>query len=80
MEDKQGAVDRVLEHFAGQPVVVQRLDGTTISAQDGSWWINLRPSNTEPYLRFNGEGAQASVITPIRDTVLGIVRENAKTK
>ncbi|MEU3331500.1 phosphomannomutase/phosphoglucomutase [Glutamicibacter creatinolyticus] len=80
VEDKQGAVDRVLEHFAGQPVVVQRLDGTTISAQDGSWWINLRPSNTEPYLRFNGEGAQASVITPIRDTVLGIVRENAKTK
>ena len=72
--DKQGAIDRVLEHFAGQDVQVTRLDGTTISAADGSWWINMRPSNTEPYLRFNGEGRAAEIIGPVRDAVLSIVR------
>ena len=57
-------------------VNVTTMDGTTISAADGSWWINLRPSNTEPYLRFNGEGRTAQIIEPIRDAVLAIVREN----
>jgi phosphomannomutase len=30
-----------------------RLDGLTVDA--GSWWFNLRPSNTEPLLRLNLE-------------------------
>ena len=29
------------------------LDGLTVDA--GSWWFNLRPSNTEPLLRLNLE-------------------------
>jgi len=74
VEDKQGATARVLAHFDGEPVDVMTMDGTTISAKDGSWWINLRPSNTEPFLRFNGEGRTAEIIEPLRDTVLAIVR------
>ncbi|WP_073707475.1 phosphomannomutase/phosphoglucomutase [Glutamicibacter sp. 0426] len=76
VEDKAGATARVVSHFQDQPVDVTTMDGTTISAADGSWWINLRPSNTEPYLRFNGEGRTAQIIEPIRDAVLAIVREN----
>ena len=30
-----------------------RLDGLTVDV--GSWWFNLRPSNTEPLLRLNLE-------------------------
>ena len=30
-----------------------RLDGLTVD--NGSWWFNLRPSNTEPLLRLNLE-------------------------
>ena len=30
-----------------------RLDGLTVD--HGSWWFNLRPSNTEPLLRLNVE-------------------------
>jgi phosphomannomutase len=30
-----------------------RLDGLTVDL--GSWWFNLRPSNTEPLLRLNLE-------------------------
>ena len=74
VEDKEGATARVVQYFAGQPVDVTVMDGTTFSAKDGSWWINLRPSNTEPFLRFNGEGASAQIIEPLRDAVLAIVR------
>ena len=53
------------------------MDGTTVSAADGTWWFNLRPSNTEPFLRYNGEAHDAGTMGHIRDTVLDIVRQNA---
>jgi phosphomannomutase len=38
-----------------------RLDGLTVDC--GSWWFNLRPSNTEPLLRLNLEAATATTPT-----------------
>ena len=75
VEDKQGAVDRVLERFADRDVTVSTMDGTTVSAADGSWWFNLRPSNTEPFLRYNGEAQDEQTMASVRDAVLEIVRE-----
>ena len=37
--------------FAGRPQ--DHLDGLTVDC--GTWWFNLRPSNTEPLLRLNLE-------------------------
>ncbi len=39
-----------------------RLDGLTVDF--GSWWFNLRPSNTEPLLRLNLEAPTARPATP----------------
>ena len=50
------------------------MDGTTVAAQDGTWWFNLRPSNTEPFLRYNGEARTAGTMEALRDAVLAIVR------
>ncbi|MFC5380267.1 phosphomannomutase/phosphoglucomutase [Aquipuribacter nitratireducens] len=58
----------------GEPVDVDRLDGTTVSAGDGSWWFNLRPSNTEPLLRLNVEAGDEATMTRVRDDVLAVVR------
>ena len=33
---------------------IDYLDGVTLSYPD--WWMNVRPSNTEPLLRLNVEG------------------------
>ncbi|MDO5493523.1 MAG: phosphomannomutase/phosphoglucomutase [Nesterenkonia sp.] len=85
VEDKDAAVARVLEVFSPQApelvdgveaaeTSVHRMDGTTVSAADGSWWFNLRPSNTEPYLRFNGEAHDGDVLDALRDRVLELVR------
>ncbi len=78
VEDKAGAVERVkaelTPEYNGVAVTTDELDGTTFTSADGAWWINLRPSNTEPFLRFNGEGRDEATFAPIRDRVLEIVR------
>jgi phosphomannomutase len=63
--------------LAGTPVGVDTLDGTTVVADDGSWWFNLRPSNTEPFLRYNGEATTPETMAAVRDQVLEIVRGEA---
>ncbi|MGN0195317.1 MAG: phosphomannomutase/phosphoglucomutase [Candidatus Cryptobacteroides sp.] len=52
VEDKQGAMDAVRAHFTAseEPVSVMDFDGYRLDFKD--WWFNIRPSNTEPYLRF----------------------------
>ena len=52
LEDKPGAMDAVRAHFAAQetPLKVMDFDGYRLEFAD--WWFNIRPSNTEPYLRF----------------------------
>ncbi|NLS10418.1 phosphomannomutase/phosphoglucomutase [Nesterenkonia sp. MY13] len=76
VEDKTGAMEKVVEAFADRQVTVSRLDGVTVSGQDGSWWFNLRPSNTEPFLRYNGEAHTAEQMATIRDEVLNLVRSS----
>ena len=49
------AVERIATQLRDAGVAVDRLDGLT--ADYGSWWFNLRPSNTEPLLRLNVEAA-----------------------
>ncbi|MEW1976996.1 phosphomannomutase/phosphoglucomutase [Kocuria palustris] len=74
IEDKAAAVERVRGSFAGKDVEVEDSDGTTFAAADGTWWFNLRPSNTEPFLRLNVEAHDPAVMEQLRDRVLGIVR------
>ena len=55
-------------------VSVEELDGTTLSCPDEGWWFNLRPSNTEPFLRLNVEAKDPATMERVRDRVLDIVR------
>ena len=70
----------VTDRGAG-PVVVDELDGLTISHWDESprWWFNLRASNTEPLLRLNVEAADEDVMVKVRDDVLALVRSAEAT-
>ncbi len=51
IQDKSGAMEAVKAHFCAQesPIKVMDFDGYRIEFAD--WWFNIRPSNTEPYLR-----------------------------
>ncbi len=51
---------------------VDHLDGLTVTT--AGWWFNVRPSNTEPLLRLNVEGADEATMTRVRDDVLALIR------
>ena len=76
IEDKAAAVDRVRAHFAAEDpaVTVEDMDGTTFTHPEQGWWFNLRPSNTEPFLRLNVEAPDAAAMETVRYTVLRFVR------
>jgi phosphomannomutase len=51
--DTSAVIESVAHAFSS--ATQTRLDGLTVEA--GTWWFNLRPSNTEPLLRLNLEAA-----------------------
>ena len=53
--DPAATVERLAERARSAGASVDRLDGAT--ADFGTWWFNVRPSNTEPLLRLNVEAA-----------------------
>ncbi|GAC1545544.1 MAG: phosphomannomutase/phosphoglucomutase [Candidatus Velthaea sp.] len=58
------------EHF--KDAQIDYLDGTTVSYPN--WWMNVRPSNTEPLLRLNVEGDTKELMEAHRDEALALIR------
>ena len=52
LEDKPGAMEAVKNYWTSREkaLTVMDFDGYRVEFED--WWFNIRPSNTEPYLRF----------------------------
>jgi phosphomannomutase len=71
VDDQQVAMERVSAAFAGRGQQ-DRMDGLTVAGSD--WWVNVRPSNTEPLLRLNVEAATEDVMAALRDETLGLIR------
>jgi phosphomannomutase len=73
--DVPAAYARIVEAYAGVGDF-DELDGLTVSgtSDDGFWWFNVRPSNTEPLLRLNAEAATPAGMERVRDDVLGLIR------
>ena len=76
LSDKQGAMDAIKEHFENQekPTAFMDFDGYRVEFND--WWFNIRPSNTEPYLRFICEATSKELL----DEKVNEVKEILKTK
>ncbi len=69
LEDKAAAMDAVREHFcaAETPLKIMDFDGYRVEFEQ--WWFNIRPSNTEPYLRFICEARTEEMLkTKIEET------------
>ncbi len=62
IENKRGAMDRVREYFTSleTPTYSADFDGYRVEFPD--WWFNIRPSNTEPYLRFLCEATDSALL------------------
>ncbi|MHC5065361.1 MAG: phosphomannomutase/phosphoglucomutase [Planctomycetota bacterium] len=58
VEDKPAAMAKVEAAFPD--AAIDHLDGVTVTYAD--WWVNVRPSNTEPYLRMCMEADTSEIL------------------
>ncbi len=74
LEDKAGAMKAVCDHFRetlGEPETFMDFDGFRLEYP--TWWFNIRPSNTEPYLRFICEATSSQELNARIDEVSEIL-------
>ena len=70
VSDIPGTLAKLAERYSGGGI--DHLDGLTIVYPD--WWMNVRPSNTEPLLRLNVEGDSRETMERNRDAALALIR------
>jgi phosphomannomutase len=69
--DPPATIEELAGHYASGRQ--DRVDGLTVEFDD--WWLNARPSNTEPLLRLNVEAVNDELLREKTDEALGIIRE-----
>jgi phosphomannomutase len=62
LEDKKGAMDAIKEHFMAAEKATAFMDFDGYRVEFPEWWFNIRPSNTEPYLRFICEATSDALL------------------
>ncbi|MGE4287129.1 MAG: phosphomannomutase/phosphoglucomutase [Salinivirgaceae bacterium] len=55
IEKKKEAMDAVRDHFVAAEKATASFDFDGYRVEFADWWFNIRPSNTEPYLRLLAE-------------------------
>lgn len=71
VEDKQGKIDALAEKYSDGEI--DYLDGITVQYDD--WWFNVRPSNTEPYLRLVCEAKTQDQLDAKMADLVGLLGE-----
>jgi len=75
IEKKSQAMEKIKDYFCNKeyPINIYDFDGYRIEFQD--WWFNIRPSNTEPYLRFIAEAKSQSLLDNKVNMVKKLLKE-----
>ncbi len=71
--DKKAAMERIKQHFTTKYKVEKfyDFDGYRIEFKD--WWFNIRPSNTEPYLRLLVEANKKELLKQKTEEIVGLI-------
>ena len=75
IEQKKEAMDALKEHFTTtfSPDALYDFDGYRIEFPE--WWFNVRPSNTEPYLRLLVEATSKDLLNEKVTEIKSIIRQ-----
>jgi phosphomannomutase len=73
VEDKQGKIDELARRFSDAEI--DYLDGITF--QYPTWWANVRPSNTEPFLRLVLEASTQEELDRRKEELIGLLGQPA---
>lgn len=71
VDDKAGKMREIAERFGDGEI--DYLDGITVTYRD--WWTNVRPSNTEPFLRMCLEAETAELMEQKKAEVVAVLGE-----
>jgi phosphomannomutase len=75
IEQKLEAMEAVKNHFIAEeePIEFMDFDGYRLDYKD--WWFNVRPSNTEPYLRLLAEATNEKLLKTKLDEIKSIIKK-----
>ena len=62
IERKKEAMETVCDYFSAKEQPVAKYDFDGYRLEFPAWWFNIRPSNTEPYLRFIAEASTMELL------------------
>ncbi|MEA3317157.1 MAG: phosphomannomutase/phosphoglucomutase, partial [Bacteroidota bacterium] len=62
IEKKKEAMEAIKDFFVAEEVPLEILDFDGYRLEFKDWWFNVRPSNTEPYLRFLAEANNDKIL------------------
>ena len=80
LEDKKGAMDAVRDYFMTTEQSTAYMDFDGYRVEFPQWWFNIRPSNTEPYLRFLCEATTKELLDEKVSMVRKILTEQFGAK
>lgn len=75
IEQKQEAMEALKDYFVAEeePMEIMDFDGYRLEFKN--WWFNVRPSNTEPYLRFLAEADNEDILKKKIEEVKTIIKK-----
>ena len=75
IEHKQEAMDAVKDYFFENEYPEQFYDFDGYRLEFENWWFNIRPSNTEPYLRFLAEAKTDVLLQQKTEVIYSILKK-----
>ncbi|HOF45551.1 MAG TPA: phosphomannomutase/phosphoglucomutase [Bacteroidales bacterium] len=78
IEKKLEAMNALKEHFMGKEKVTEFMDFDGYRIEFPDWWFNVRPSNTEPYLRLLLEAKTQKLLDEKTDEARAILKSFMK--
>ena len=73
IEQKQQAMDAVRDYFTQTEQAIASYDFDGYRVEFADWWFNIRPSNTEPYLRLLAEAKTEQMLNEKLDKIKAII-------
>jgi phosphomannomutase len=71
---KQEAMDAVVRYFKDSETPTAYFDFDGYRLEYADWWFNIRPSNTEPYLRFLAEAKSEKLLKEKTDLIYKLLQ------
>ncbi len=73
INNKSGAMEAVKNHFLQSEKSIAGYDFDGFRIEFNDWWFNIRPSNTEPYLRLIAEARTQELLNKKIETIKSIL-------